>query len=221
MLARLDVQGNAYLGVQGRASDEVAVVSSSLDAKIQETIGEALEVDLVETTIAGSTIVGSLMAINEHGILVTDFATSDEIERLESTGLPVETTPGVFNAMGNNVLVGPGAALVHPEMAKASREAIESTLDVRVETGTVAGLNTVGAAGVANRHGVLAHPKAASEELDHLERLFGAEVAIGTVNHGAPLVGAGLLANSHGAVVGSDTTGPELNRIENALGYLD
>lgn len=221
MLARLDVQGSAYLGVQGRASDEVAVVSSSLDAKIQDTIREALEVDLVETTIAGSTIVGSLMAINEHGILVTDFATGAEIERLASTGLPVETTPGVFNAMGNNVLVGPGAALVHPEMGPESIGAIESTLDLRVETGTVAGLNTVGAAAVANRHGVLAHPKATGEELDRLERLFGAEVAIGTVNHGAPLVGAGLLANSHGAVVGSDTTGPELNRIENALGYLD
>lgn len=221
MLARLDIEGNSYLGVLGRANEDHAVVSPMVQKKIRQQIAEALEVDVIRTSIGGSTIVGSLMAMNDTGIVVTDFAAEDEVERLERTGLPVVKTPGVFNAMGNNVLVGPDAALVHRDMDPGSRDQLGDTLEVRVEAGTVAGLNTVGAAAVANRHGLLCHPKATSDEMDRLERLFGVDVAIGTVNHGAPLVGAGLLANAEGAVVGTETTGPELNRIENALGYLE
>lgn len=206
----------------GRANGPFVVVGPTVPGKVRDTIAEALQAEVVRTSVAGSAIVGALLALNDQGIVVTDFATQREVGKLrDATGLPVATTPGVFNAMGNNVLAGPDAALVHPDVEPASVAVIEETLDAHVEQGTIAGLNTVGAAACVNGAGVLTHPKADADELDRLERLFRLPVAIGTVNHGAPLVGAGVIANAHGAVVGTETTGPELNRIENALGYLD
>jgi len=100
-------------------------------------------------------------------------------------------------------------------------QAVEDALDVPVERGTLATVQTVGTAAVANNRGVLCHPKSTDGELDALEELLGVPADIGTINYGGPLVGSGLVANENGYVVGNDTTGPELGRIDDALGYID
>jgi translation initiation factor 6 len=125
-----------------------------------------------------------------------------------------------LNAAGNLILANDSAALVHPDLSDKSIGIIKKTLGVEVKRGTIAGLKTVGMAGIATNRGVLVHPKSTSTEIGVIEELFALPVDIGTVNFGSPLVGSGLLANSKGYVVGEETTGPELSRIEDTLGYL-
>jgi translation initiation factor 6 len=98
---------------------------------------------------------------------------------------------------------------------------IEKVFDVPVYKGTISSLNTVGMAAVVTNKGLLCHPKVTEEEKRVLEKVFGVNVMIGTVNHGVPLIGSGLVANTKGAIIGNLTTGIEMGRIEEALGFLD
>jgi len=221
MLKRLDFNNNPYLGVFCRANDKAAFVTPFLQEKERKAVEESLKVKIVELTIGGSTIVGSLMAANSRGAVVADFIGEDEMsiveESFDGNFLVIEDN---FNAAGNNILVNDNGAIVHPMMDDKTIKDIKGVLDVEVERGTIAGINTVGMAAVATNKGVLCHPKLDDEEKKKLEDIFGVEVSIGTINHGVPYVGAGMVANRNGAITGSRTTGIEMGRIEDALDLI-
>lgn len=220
MLLQLEFHGSPYLGVFARANDTLVVHPPALAESTVEQMARALDVKAVPATIGGSNIVGAVLALNNHGAVVADFAEEAEIRALTGAGLRVARIGGKYNAAGNNILANDAGALVNPDLGKTAVEQIREALGVPVERGTLAGLKTVGSAAVCTRKGALVHPKATEEERVFLEGLLGVETKIGTVNHGAPYIGAGLVANSKGCLIGGTTTGPEMNRIEDALGYL-
>jgi translation initiation factor 6 len=196
MIRTLDIYDNPVIGVFATCTEDVAVVPLGTN---------------------GSTVVGSLCRGNSKGFVITGNAgTSD----LKDTDLPVRKLPGRFTAAGNIILANDSAALVHPEMSDKAMVDISETLGVDVHRGTIAGIKTVGMAGVASNNGLLVHPRATQEEIGHLEEVFGLPVDIGTTNFGTQMVGSGLLVNSKGYVAGSKTTGYELGRIEDALGFV-
>lgn len=220
MLVQLDFNGSPYLGVFAKANDAVVVLPPTVPAEARESLASALNAKAVTTRMGGSNIVGAVVALNNHGAVVADFAEESEIEPLRASGLRVGRIAGKFNAAGNNVLANDRGALVNPDLGKTALETIRQILGVRVEKGTIAGLKTVGSAAIATTRGTLCHPKSTEEERLFLEGLLGVSTQIGTVNHGAPYIGAGLVANAFGCGIGRATTGPEMNRIEDALGYL-
>jgi translation initiation factor 6 len=218
MLQRLDFNSNPYIGVFCRANDFFAVASPFLTDKEHAIINNILKVNVNDVTIGGSTIAGSLLAMNSHGAVVTDFISDDESKILEELfDGNVLIIKDKFNAAGNNILTNDYGALVHPMLSDGTINDIKGVLDVGVERGTIFDIQTVGMAAVATNNGVLCHPKIHEEEKRHIERLFGVPADIGTVNHGVPYVGAGIVANTYGALMGSQTTGIEMGRIEEAL----
>jgi len=178
-----------------------------------------LQVRIVPVSLAGSSIVGSLLCGNCTGFVVSKYAHPSEIEELREFG-DVQPFPSLMNACGNIILANDTAAIVHPLLSDKAVAVIRETMQVDVQRSTIAGLKTVGMAGIATNKGVLVHPKVSDAEIAILEDVFGLPVDIGTVNFGSPLIGAGLLANSSGYLAGADTTGHELGRIEDALGFL-
>ena len=221
-MLRAALSGSSYVGVFARATDDCVLVRPDMDEDLVAEFEAELEVQAVKTTVAGSGTVGALAAGNENGLLVGSRVADRERERIESaTGLSVHELPGRINAAGNVVLANDTGAYVHPDLPRHAVRAVREGLDVPVERGDLAGVQTVGTAAVATNKGVLAHPKATDEELDHLEDVLGVPADIGTINYGGPLVGSGLIANDHGFVVGNDTSGPELGRIEATLGFVD
>ena len=220
-MPRTAFSGSSYVGVFARATDDCLLIRPDLDADLVATLTDTLAVDAIETTVGGSGTVGALATGNENGLLVSSRITDRERDRIaDALDQPVVELPGRINAAGNVVLVNDTGAYVHPDLSREAVLAVRDALDVPVERGLVAGVETVGTAAVVTNEGVLAHPKATDGELDALEELFGVPADIGTVNYGGPLVGSGLLANDAGYVAGQDTTGPELGRIEDALGYI-
>jgi translation initiation factor 6 len=217
---QLDLNGSPYVGVFARANDRVALVPPMVPEDVQRKLREALGVELLELTIGGSNILGSVVAMNGRGAIVADFASEEEVALLERQGLQVGRVAGKFNAAGNNILCNDHGALLNPDFSKQAEKQVADVLGVPVEKGTLAGIKTVGSAACVTQKGVLCHPKTSDQELDLLETLLKVEADIGTVNHGAPFIGAGLVANARGAAIGSLTTGPELNRIENALNLI-
>lgn len=219
-LIQLDLNGSPYVGVFARANDRVALLPPGVADATRAEVQRALGVEPTELTVGGSNIIGSVVAMNNRGALVADFAEDADLAILEGLGLKVARLGGKFNAAGNNILVNDHGAYVNPDFSRSAEELVADVFGVSVQKGTLAGIKTVGSAAVVTSKGVLCHPKASDEEMDLLEKLFQVEADIGTVNHGAPFIGAGVVSNANGAVTGTITTGPELNRIENALNLI-
>lgn len=220
-LQLLHFNENPNVGVFCRTNETIAFVRKGLASKITRRIESALGVSLVELSIADASIVGSLLALNSTGAIVTDFADEVALESIEQQGLAVYVIQDTFNAAGNDILLNDKGAMVHPSLSNGSLKAIEKTCGVPVTRGTIANLDTVGMAAVVTNKGLLCHPKVTPEETRRLEEIFDVDVMIGMVNHGVPLIGSGLVANSKGALIGSLTTGIEMGRIEEALHLLD
>ncbi|PNX50716.1 MAG: hypothetical protein BV456_05750 [Thermoplasmata archaeon M8B2D] len=221
MLQLLDFDENPNVGVFCRANDDIAFVRKGLVKKVKKKIIDALDVNLIELTIADATIVGSLLSFNSSGAVVCDFIDKDSLDAIKKSGFEVCVIQDKLNAAGNDILVNDKGCLVHPDIKDKFLKEIEDALGVPVVKGTIAGLKTVGMSAVVTGKGLLCHPKASDEELRVLEKVFGVPVMIGTVNHGSPVIGSGLVANSKGAIIGNLTTGIEMGRIEEALGFLD
>lgn len=221
MFLQVDFHENPNVGVYCRVNDDVAFLQKGLSKKIKQKLAETLDVDLIELSIAYTTIIGSLLVMNKNGIITTDLADQTNIQVITDQGFDVFVVSDVLNAAGNDMLVNDHGGLVHPDMNDNMIEEMEDVLKVPLEKGTIAGLKTVGMAAVATNKGLLCHPDVTDEEKRMLSSLFKVPVMIGTINHGVPLIGSGLIANTHGFVVGTMTTGIEMGRIEEALGYLD
>lgn len=221
-MLRATFSGSPYVGVFARATDQCVVLRADVEDDVAQAIAEELDVPPVETTVGGAATVGSLVAGNEAGLIVSGRITDAEVARLEvAIDGSIGRLPGRINAAGNVVLATSHGAYVHPDLSHEGVQVVEETLDVPVERGGIADVRTVGTAAVATDAGVLCHPKASDAELNQLESVLEVPADVGTVNYGAPLVGSGLVANSAGYVVGNDTTGPEIGRIEDALGYIE
>ena len=216
MLRRLEVNGNPYIGVFCAANEELLLLDRAVPRSAVRFISEALEVRAIQTNVAHSSVIGSLVAMNSNGILASPFIEEGEIEAI---GGPVYPLPHRLSAVGNNVLCNDRGAVVHPGYDDDAVQFISEALGVPAARGTVAGVKTVGAVAVATNKGVLCHPHARPAEMEILHKTLGVPVAITTANYGSALVGACMVANSKGAVVGAKTTPIELGRIEEGLGY--
>jgi len=218
---RLDFNENHNVGVLCRTNEDVAFIQRGLSKKIKKKVISALDVTLVELSIADANIVGSLLTINSNGAIVTDLIDAADIKIIEDQGLDVFVIEDKINAAGNDILVNDNGAMVHPHLTDETLNEIEDVFKVPVHRGTIGSLDVVGMAAVVTNKGLLCHPKVTPDEKRQLEKIFNVSVMIGTVNHGVPLIGSGLVANTKGAIVGNLTTGIELGRIEEALNFLE
>ncbi len=117
MLRLGDVNGNPYVGVFCAASENLAIVPETIEKSITRSIEEVLHVEVVCTNIAGSILVGSLLAMNSNGVVATNLAESKELKKLPN-GLNVVHMQEKINAAGNNLLVNDNGACVHPATTK-------------------------------------------------------------------------------------------------------
>ena len=98
MLQLLDFNENPSIGVYCRANDNVVFVQRQLEKKLKILIATALDAKIVELSIANANIIGSLLVMNSHGVVVTDFASEDTIHTIKQQGLQVLVTKDTINA---------------------------------------------------------------------------------------------------------------------------
>ncbi|MBO8181426.1 MAG: translation initiation factor IF-6 [Archaeoglobus sp.] len=218
MARLLSINGVPLIGLYIRLTENAAVLGIR-DKKIEEILKEELDVDVVQTTIAGSELVGAMAAANSKGIVVCQYARKKEIERL-SRVFEVGVVDTKMTCLGNNICINDKGAIAHPEIEKSVLQKVAEFLDVEVSTGTIGGIKTVGMAAVVTNVGGLANPNSKEWEVKKIKEVLGVEVELGTVNFGSDMVGTGLVANTKGYIAGRDTTGFELGVIEEALGFV-
>jgi translation initiation factor 6 len=212
--------GSPYLGVFLRANDRAVIAPAGLAHASARDLERALGVPVVRTNVCDTEIVGALLVGNSRGFAVGDALDPAERRLIESVA-PVAVVPDRRNALGNNVLANDFGAVVHPELSDPAVHAIGRALGVTAERGTIAGLGTVGMAGLATNRGVVLHPKATEREAAHVEKLLGVPAHRSTANFGVPVVGACAAANSRGFVVGRPTTPVEIVHLQEGLDIFD
>ncbi|GAB6055718.1 translation initiation factor IF-6 [Methanobacterium movens] len=221
MIKRINLNGNPNLGVYLSVTDEVALVPLHISDVVLNTIKEALEIEVLQTSIGGSSLAGALTAGNSQGFLVSPYTMDREIMALRNAGIEVEKIPDKYTALGNIMIVNDNGALVSPLLSDKSLELINTFLEVDAQRATIAGFDIVGSVATATNKGALLHPHTSPEELKLVEEVLKVPADVGTVNKGVSLVGACSIANSNGVIVSENTTGPEMARIEEAFGFLE
>ncbi len=212
------IVGSASIGVYSLATEKYVVIPKMVPLDKAQKTAEWLKAPLIHTTIGGSLLTGALACGNSNGIVLSSFASQEEIETIKAVfGGNIVVMESRKTAFGNLVLANDRAAMVDARMAESVKRQVSDALGVEVVPGRIAGLTYVGSLAVATNKGVLAHPLLKDDERKALEDVFKVPVDVGTVNCGIPYVGTGLIANSHAAVAGSLTTGPEMFIIGNAL----
>ena len=221
MLKRVDIVGNPNVGVFITATDDIAIVPYTLlDDKV-DVIKQTLEVEVIKSSISGSSLIGSLAVANSNGIVVSPHVFDREVKQFEDIGLKIATIPGPYTAVGNIIAANDKGAIASPFLSPEAIEVVEQTLDVNVETSHVVGSDIIGSLIKVTNKGFLISKNALKSEVNFAREVFGVEGDIGTVGGGIPLVGACIIANSNGAIVADNSTGPEMARVEEALGFLD
>ena len=212
--------GDPNIGVFTRVVGDIAIIPPDSTVEFRTAVQEALRVELVETTIQGSAIIGSLVAGNSRGVVVSGLATETEIDLL-AEHREVLLLHETMNAAGNVIMANDTFAAVHPDMPESVAKAIGEFLGVTVIRLVLGGVKTVGMAGVATNKGVIVHPRATDAQIAQLEAVAKIPVGTGSINMGSGLVGTGLLVNENGYLAGNATSGFELGRIEDVFGFLE
>jgi len=219
-VSRTLVAGSPYVGVYLRVGEVTAVVPPSAPSSLEREVARLLGVSVLRTSVSDSEVVGALLAFNSNGAVVGDDLDGVERATLERMG-PLTYVRQRQNAMGNNVLANDSGALVHPEFSDGAVDQIGRALRVPARRGTIAGLGTVGMAGIATNRGVVLHPRATEREAEVIKELLHVPVHRSTANFGVPIVGACLVANSRAILTGRPTTPVEIFHLQEGLQIFD
>jgi translation initiation factor 6 len=212
--------GSPYLGVYLKAGEQTALAPSGVPRGLAHDVERLLGVRVIRTHVLDTDVVGAFVAMNSNGLVVGGDLSTEELHALDGIGR-VGVVRHRQNAMGNNVLANDHGALVHPEFSAEAVERIGRALGVPPGRGAIAGLGTVGMAGIATNKGVVVHPKTTEGEAQVLVDLLGVPVHRSTANFGVPIVGACLVANSRGMIVGRPTTPVEIVHLQEGLQIFD
>ncbi len=216
MLKLSSYGGNPYLGVYCVSNDSLALLPSDAHQSLVEDSERSLGTEALKLTMSSSHVIGSLVAMNSNGIVVTNQAESAEVRRLEEH-LPVLKLEDRLNAAGNNILVNDHGAVVNRNLRPATVEALEDFFGFECVRLRVAGMDTVGSVCKVTNKGGICHPKATEGEISKLSEALNVDFSPITLNYGSAMVGACIVANSSGALVGDNSTPIELGRLEDAL----
>ena len=220
-LLQKDLFNSPYSGVFCATNDVLTLIPPGIPKDDMETISEALGTTIRVITIGGSSVLGTLVAMNNKGILVSNLVTSLELEKLEKISSELKLNLGVLsersNAIGNNFLLNDKGGFCNERLSPKSKNSAEEIFEINIEAQSLNGMDTLGMIGCVNNNGGLCHPEISDKEKENMEKIMNINVMEGTVNFGMPLVGAGVISSSKGAVCGRQSTGVELGRVEEAL----
>ena len=220
-LVQKDLFNSPYAGVFCATNDNLTLVPPGIPEDDMNAMSEALGTELEIITLGGSRVLGTLIAMNNNGILVSNIATDLELEKFADISKNHKIDFGVLpdrsNAIGNNFLVNDRGGFSNERLGKRAKDKAEEILKINLVSQSINDMDTLGMIGCITNKGGICHPEISSSEKDKMREIFDIEIMEGTVNFGLPLVGAGIVANSNGAVCGRQSTGVELGRMEEAL----
>ena len=217
-IIKYDVYRGPNLGVYITVNDSIGLVPMGFAQTKSDRLAEYLDIEIHNTAIANTRLMGALSVMNNKGILLPNTAYQNEYDYLkDETDLEVGVLDTKFNALGNVICANDKGAVVSPWLSKQDCQTISDVLGVEVIQKKIAGFNQTGVVLVANATGAAIHPEADEEDMKTIANVLGTNIEQSSINNGIPYVSSGILVNNHCMVVGSLTSGPEIMMLTRAF----
>jgi translation initiation factor 6 len=220
-IGKMSFFGNPNIGVYAYVNDEVLILPPRIGRDDIEELVEVLKVSaVIEAKVAGTILIGVLLAGNNNAVLLPQIVFDEDLEYLEkrvreySVDTEFSVLESKYTALGNLVLCNSRRCLASPLFSSREVREMEDVLGVEVVTTRLVNTDLLGSIVVVTDSGGVIHPDASEEDIKTLRELLGVTVERATVNAGVVYVRSGIMANNKGVVVGGNTTGPEVLRIK-------
>lgn len=213
-----DIYRSANIGIFLRANDKCCLVPRGLAETKSERISRLLKVKTESVAVAGSRLLGPLVAMNNKGIVVSRLTDEEEVRHLSHvTDLPVCRLESRFTSIGNLIASNDHGAVISDVFSEESARDIEKGLSVPVKRMRIAGFIQIGTVLAATNNGGLIHPSATEREILDVYSILKIEPEPATINGGIPFVGSGFIGNSSTILIGARTRGAELMILSKAF----
>jgi len=224
-IAILNFHGDPNVGLHGLATDKFCLLGRCLREQDIKKIEEVLRVPVFQVGLYGTDLIGIFAVANSTTVLLPDIIYPNELKALRShlgkLGVQVFTLKADHTAFGNNILINDKVGILSPEYDMKTVAQIKKIFpDVKFEQSGLAELSITGSLGKVTNKGGLFSSDLRDADIAKVEKIFGFEIGLGTVNMGNPFVGSGVIANSFGFVIGAGSSGYELSRVDESLGLM-
>ncbi len=208
---KYDVYRGPNIGIYTKANDSFVFIPNGFAATKASTLSTHLQVAPLFTSVANTRLIGTLMVVNNNGMLIPNISFEHELSYLKkSTGLNVQVLDVKMTALGNMMCVNDKGGVVSPKIPKEAVKTIQDTLGIEIIQKKIAGYHQVGAMAYANNHGGIIHPETDDDDIKAVSDILKVKIEPATINGGIPYVASGILANNKSIVVGNLTNGPEI-----------
>jgi len=202
----MDYFGNPNIGLYIYTNNKYAIVAAAFSKEDVKRIEDTLGVKAIQTTIAGTNLVGIFCSGNDDVLLVPNIINDNEKKLLDDNNIKYEIINTKFTALGNNMFCFKDKCYINPRLEQTAKDYLKEIFSEYVEL-TIASQDNVGAMIALNSKGVAINPNVKDEEL---EKLNFDNVEKITVNSGNKFIRSGIVVNDHGLIVGDNSTGVEL-----------
>ena len=217
-IIKYDVYSGPNIEIFTSVNDKFVFIPNGFAKTKAENLANYLQTEYITTSVANTRLLGVLMVLNNHGVLLPQTSSPEEIANLRKhTDLNVKILDTKYNALGNLICVNDKGGIVSPVIEKEYIKEIEDVLDIEVMQKKVAGYYQVGAVMQANNLGGIIHPEADEEDIKKFSNILGINIEPSTINGGTPFVSSGMLVNNNAIVVGNLTNGPEIMMLTRAF----
>tara|TARA_B100002003_G_scaffold70923_1_gene66132 strand:- start:198 stop:863 length:666 start_codon:yes stop_codon:yes gene_type:complete len=217
-IIKYDVYSGPNIGIYTKVNNQFVFVPNGFAKTKAENLANYLQTDYLTISIANTRLLGILAVLNNHGMLLPNTCSQEEIDHLKKhTDLNIKLLDVKYNALGNLICVNDKGGIVSPTIDKKYVKEIEDVLDIEVLQKKIAGFYQVGAVMSATSNGGIIHPLTDEDDVNTFSNILGVKIEPATINGGIPFVSSGILANDNAIVVGTLTNGPEIMMLTSAF----
>jgi len=206
------------IGIYTKTNDKFVFVPNGFADTKAKTLASYLKAEYVFASVANTRVLGTMMVINNNGVLLPSLCSQWEVDYFKkTTKLNVGILDTKHNALGNLIAANDKGGVVSPKIPSEAVKIIIDTLGIEVIQKKVAGYHQAGVMVSANNVGGIIHPETDEDDIRAISDVMKVKLEPATINGGIPYISSGILANNNAVVVGNLTNGPEIMMLTRAF----
>ncbi|MGM5481499.1 MAG: hypothetical protein ACQESE_03750 [Nanobdellota archaeon] len=219
-VSRIQLSGNSLVGLYILPLQDKVILGMEVSDNLKKLIEEVFDSEIIQTSIAGTPLVGVFAATDGDKIIVPHIIFDHERKALDDAGINYKVIESHLTCHGNNIAVTKKGLLANPEYEEGAIESIEDFFGHKAVPFDFADVPTIGSFIAYNsKFGIVSHDFS-EEVLQRISDVLGLVLSTGTVNMGSTQVKSGIAVNNQGFLIGENSGGPEVVNADEGLGFI-